>query len=165
MEWWRATLLNRIFPERLDNRYRGHKLALWLFLPIALMKLIFGVVHIVRADGGAQTVSTIPLDTYSAGAAQNIVALMSRMGLEQVVLGAIFLIVLLRYRAMVPLMYVLIVGYYLGLQGVAMLKPLALAGTSGANMPVLVLTIMSCVGLVFSLIGRGYRHRSSSHLG
>jgi hypothetical protein len=160
---WREILLNRLFPERVDNRYLGHSLGLWLFAPIALMKLGFGTVHIVRPDGGAQSVSTIPLDAYPADAAQNIVALMSRMGVEQLLIAAIFLIVLLRYRAMIPLMYALSVSYYLLLQGVALMKPLALTGTSGANTPVLALTIISCVGLVFSLMGKGYKYRSSRH--
>jgi hypothetical protein len=33
------SVLNRILPERIDNRYRGHRLALWLFVPIILQKL------------------------------------------------------------------------------------------------------------------------------
>ena len=32
-------MLNRVFPQRFDNNYRGHKLALWLFIPIVLMNL------------------------------------------------------------------------------------------------------------------------------
>jgi hypothetical protein len=113
------------------------------------MKLGFGTVHIVRDDGGAQSVSTIPLDTYPADAAQNIVALMSRMGVEQLIIALMWLIVLIRYRSMVPLMYALSVSYYLLLQAVALMKPLALAGI--------------CVGLVLSLVGKGYTLRSSRH--
>jgi hypothetical protein len=45
------------------------------------MKLGIGLVHILRADGGAQSVSTIPLDTNPAGTAQNVIALFARMGL------------------------------------------------------------------------------------
>ena len=32
-------VLNRILPERIDNRYRGRALALWLFVPLVLQKL------------------------------------------------------------------------------------------------------------------------------
>jgi hypothetical protein len=152
-------VLHRILPERVDNRYRGHPLALWLFVPITVMKVGTSLAHLLRADGGAQSVSTIPLDTYSSSAAQNVVALFARLGLEQLVLGTIFVLVLLRYRAMIPLMYVLIVAHYLAGRGVAYMKPLALAGTSGASTPALIVAIASATGLALSLIGRGYADR------
>jgi hypothetical protein len=36
-------VLGRIFPKQLDNNYRGHALAIWLLVPVVLMKLIIGV--------------------------------------------------------------------------------------------------------------------------
>ena len=33
------TVLNRIFPRQFDNNYRGHKLAVCLFVPIVFMKV------------------------------------------------------------------------------------------------------------------------------
>ncbi|HEY0660086.1 MAG TPA: hypothetical protein VGD21_01995 [Lysobacter sp.] len=150
-------MLRRIFPAMIDNRLRGHVLALWLFVPLALMKVALGLVHILRADGGAQSVSTMPLDTYPAGAAQNIVGLMARMGLEQLLLGLVFVVVLLRYRALIPLMYAVAVLHYLGHTAIVAMKPLVLAGTSGAGTVHLVIAAISVVGLVLSLSGRGYR--------
>lgn len=150
-------MLSRLFPARIDNRFRGHVLALWLFVPITLMKVALGLGHIFTADGGAQSVSTMPLDTYPAGAAQNVVALMARMGLEQLLLGALFVVVLLRYRAMVPLMFAVVVVHYFAQRGIASMKPLALAGTSGASTPALVIAVLAVVGLVLSLAGKGYR--------
>ena len=52
-------MLKRILPERIDNRYRGHPLALWLFVLIALQKLGVSLTHLFKADGGAQSISTI----------------------------------------------------------------------------------------------------------
>lgn len=150
------TMLSRILPARIDNRYRGHRLALWLFVPITLQKVAMSLTHLLTADGGAQSISTIPLDTYSSSAAQNIVGLFARMGLEQLLLGSLFVLVLLRYRAMIPLMYVVIVAQYLGSRVLSEVKPLVLAGTSGARIPALVIAGLSAIGLVLSLIGRGY---------
>jgi hypothetical protein len=149
-------MLNRIFPERIDNHYRGHKLALWFFVPITFMKIGISLLHIFSADGGAQSVSTVPLDTYTAGAAQNVIALFSRMGLDQLLLGVLFVLVLFRYRAMIPLMYVLVVVHDIAQEGIAHMKPLALAGVSGARTPALILTALSLSGLVLSLLGKGY---------
>lgn len=86
-------MINRILSARIDNRYRGHPLALWFFVPIAFMKVAVSLVHLFMADGGAQSISTMPLDTYSPSAAQNVVGLFARMGLEQLVLGTLFVIV------------------------------------------------------------------------
>ena len=149
-------MLNRILPDRIDNRYRGHPLGLWLFAPIALQKLGVSLTHLLKADGGAQSISTIPLDTYSPSAAQNVVGLFARLGLEQLVLGVLLVLVLLRYRAMIPLMYVLLVAHYLASRGVGQMKPLVLAGASGASTPALVIAILSATGLALSLIGRRY---------
>ncbi|HEY5782832.1 MAG TPA: hypothetical protein VIT66_13330 [Lysobacter sp.] len=152
-------MLSRILPARVDNRFRGHVLALWLFVPITLMRIAISLLHIFSADGGAQSVSKLTLDTYPASAAQNVIALMSRLGLEQLLLGLIALVVLLRYRALIPLMYLVIVAHYIAHQAIAGMKPLALAGTSGASTPAIVIAAASGVGLVLSLMGKGYRRR------
>jgi hypothetical protein len=149
-------MLHRIFPARIDNRYRGCNLALWLFVPITIMRITISVVHIFYADGGAQSISTIPLDTYPAGAAQNVIALFARMGLDQLFLCLLFVLVLIRYRAMIPLMYLVIVVQYIAEQGIVHIKPLSLAGTSAARAPALVLTVLSICGLVLSVLGKGY---------
>ena len=149
-------MLKRILPERIDNRYRGHPLALWLFVLVALQKLGVSLTHLFKADGGAQSISTIPLDSYPAGAAQNIIGLYARLGLEQILLVALFVLVLVRYRAMIPLMYVVVVVHYLASRGVGVMKPLVIAGTSGARTPALVVAVLSVIGLVLSLTGRRY---------
>ena len=149
--------LSRILPVRIDNRYCGHVLALWLFVPVTLQRVALGLTHLLKADGGAQSISTIPLDTYPPAAAQNVVGLFARLGLEQLLFGSLCLLVLLRYRALIPLMYLLIVAHYLASRVVGQIKPLVLAGTSGARTPALVIAILCALGLALSLSGRGYQ--------
>ena len=146
----------RLFPAPADNTYRGHRLGLWLYIPLALQKVALSLTHLLRADGGAQSISTIPLDTYPASAAQNIIGLFARMGVEQLVLASLLLLVLFRYRSLIPLMYLVMVVEYLGSRLAGQLKPLVLAGTSGARAPLLVIAILSGIGLVLSLMGRKY---------
>ena len=153
-------MLNRLFPARLDNDYRGIRVAIGLFAPIAVMRIAIGLLHIFSADGGAQSISTIPLDSYAAGASQNIIALMARMGLDQLLVGFLFVTVLMRYRAMLPLMYAFSVVHDLGLEGIARLKPLALAGISGARTPAIALMAFAIAGLILSLLGNGYREEA-----
>lgn len=155
-------MLHRLFPDRIDNTFRGNVVALWLFVPIVLMKVALSLAHIFRADGGAQSVSTIPLDTYPSGAAQNIVAVFARMGLEQLLVGALLVIVLIRYRAMIPLIYLLLVLQYVAHEGIIRMKPLVLAGTSGARTVALVMAGLIVAGLILSIIGKGYRNKAMS---
>ena len=149
-------MLSRILPQRLDNDYRGYKAAIWIFAIITLMKLGLGLVHIFSADGGAQSVTHIPLDRYPAGAAQNVVGLFARMGLEQLLLGLLFVTVLLRYRAMIPLMFLFAVVAQAGAFALAAGKPLSLTVPSGAAPVHLVLSVLYITGLVLSLLGNGY---------
>lgn len=147
-------MFSRIFPETIDNDYRGHVLAIWLFIPIVFMKIAISLLHIFSSDGGAQSVSTIPLDSYPADAAQNIIALFSRMGLDQLIMGLIFVVVLVRYRAMLPLMYIFVLlGYLLG-KGVVLMKPTITAGQSGASTPAMILLVISIAGFFLSMLRR-----------
>jgi hypothetical protein len=59
------------------------------------------------------------------------------------------------YRAMIPLMYVLVVLHNIAQSGIMSMKPLSLAGTSGAETPFLVLSVLGVIGLVLSLWGKG----------
>ncbi|HYI11229.1 MAG TPA: hypothetical protein VEK57_19390 [Thermoanaerobaculia bacterium] len=145
-------MLNRIFPERIDNHYRGHKLALWFFVPVTLMKIGISMVHIFYADGGGQSISKMPLDAYPAGATQNVVALYARMGVDQLILGLLFVLVLFRYRAMIPLMYLVAVTHYIALKAIASAKPIAAAGRSSAGTMALILTFLTVTGFVLSLL-------------
>ena len=155
-------MIDRLLPSRIDNKYRGHRLALWLFVPITLQKFGVSLTHLLKADGGAQSISTIPLDTYPPSAAQNIIGLFARLGLEQLLLASLLVLVFVRYRAMLPLMYALIVTQYVGSRIVSDVKPLVLAGSSGARTPALVIALLSVIGLVLSLIGRGYSNQPTT---
>lgn len=35
-------MLTRLFPEQIDNHHRGHVLAIWLLVPLALVKFLIG---------------------------------------------------------------------------------------------------------------------------
>jgi hypothetical protein len=37
-----STMLTRLFPRQIDNDYQGWRLAIWLLVPLALVKLLQG---------------------------------------------------------------------------------------------------------------------------
>ena len=100
-------ILATLFPKEITNRYPGQKIALYVFIPLTLMLTFRSCMHLIAPDGGAQSIATIPLDTYSDGAAANVIAIFSQWGLSQLLLTLMFILVLIRYRSLIPLFYLL----------------------------------------------------------
>ena len=89
-------MLERLFPRQVDNDYRGHPIALWLFVPITLITLGRSLVHMFRADGGAQSIATIALDSYTTAGSAAVIGTFAKWGLSQLLLGLVYLVVLWR---------------------------------------------------------------------
>ena len=153
-------MLNRIFPERIDNDYRGHKFALWLLFPLTFLKVAISLVAIFTADGGAQSADGIPLDTFVSGGAEVVITLFALWGLSQLVLGLFYVVALFRYRAMIPLVYIMILVELLGKKGILWVKPIVTTGTTSAISISLVLIVLSIIDLTLSLRGEGYLPRT-----
>ncbi|HEY5008676.1 MAG TPA: hypothetical protein VII42_11770, partial [Caulobacteraceae bacterium] len=87
----------------------------------------------------------------------SVVSLFALLGLFQLLLGLQGAVVLVRYRAMIPLMYLLLLAQQLGSRAVALARPMAESGASGAHLGsaiVLAVLAMTVVGLVLSLLGK-----------
>jgi hypothetical protein len=155
-------MLNRIFPEQIDNRYRGHKLALWLFYPLTFMNVTIALVAIFARDGGAQSADRIPLDAFVSGGAAAVIGVLAFLGLAKLLLGSLYVLASFRYRAMIPLMYLLIVVDQLGHKGIGLMKPIVRTGTPTGVFVNLVILAVSIVGLVLSLQGKDYSRGNAS---
>lgn len=147
-------MIERLLPRTADNHYRGHPLALWLFIPITLVTLARSLIHILRFDGGAQSIATIPLDQYSGEAAQTIVSIFGMWGLSQLLLGAVFALVLFRYRSLLPLMYLLFVAEWSGRLLIGLWKPVATVGQAPGAVGNLILPWIGVGLLILSMRGR-----------
>jgi hypothetical protein len=101
-------MLSQIFPKEIDNTYRGRWLALWIFVPVVLLKATQGVNSIIMTRQVMITADGIPLDTYSAAGAEAAIAMFALLGLYLLILPIQSLIVLIRYRAMIPFMYLML---------------------------------------------------------
>ncbi len=102
-------MLERILPRVIDNVFRGHPLALWLFAPVVALKLLMGLNVAglnpwVRSRYILQTVDAVPVDTFPAAADSAVSFLFQCWGLGLFVLAVLCVVALVRYRAMVPLM-------------------------------------------------------------
>lgn len=141
----------RLLPDNFDNQQRGHPFALWLFYLATIVTVGRSLAHIFLADGGAQSIATIPLDQFTPGVAASVVSMFAFWGLSQLLLAVIMVLVALRYRSMIPLMYLLILLEYGGRIAIGMIKPLALSGTPPGAIGNLVFILIAMVGLVLSM--------------
>jgi hypothetical protein len=126
------------------DRYRGHKLALWLFVPVLLVRTGIALGTIFNGRAAAQNADGIPLDTFSDGAVATIVALFAIWGLAQLVLSGLGVLAIARYRAMIPFMFGLFLIEHVLRKGILIWKPVARIGTPpgvGINLALLALTI------------------------
>ena len=81
-----------LFPKSIDNRYRGQWLALILFVPVLLLKLMMGFNvagfnPMLDVRDILQNVDGVSLDAYSPEAASDIVFLANAWGFSLFILG------------------------------------------------------------------------------
>jgi hypothetical protein len=150
-------MLERIFPPQLDNRYRGQWIAIAILGLYLAMKFLQGVMSVFNTHDTAINADGIPLDTFAPVAAQNILSMFRLLGLNLMALPLLGAVVLARYRAMVPLLYL-----FLALQALAS-RVLLMAteppdpnGLPAGAIVNLALLGLLLAGFVLSLTGRRY---------
>ncbi|OAO00636.1 hypothetical protein A8B75_18080 [Sphingomonadales bacterium EhC05] len=144
-------VLSRLFPVQFDNNYRGNRIALWVFYPLTAITLWRSQHHMFAPDGGAQSIATIPLDSYSEGAAATIIAIFAQWGLIQLLLGMLMLLAAFRYKSMVPLLWLILLMEWIGRGLVGQFKPVETLGTAPGQIGNLIVPVIAVVMLILSL--------------
>jgi hypothetical protein len=150
-EQYRDGILRRLFPARIDNAYPGSRIALWILGLMIAVRTMQSVMILVQGSSIAQSADGIPLDTYPAGAAQTIVALFALSAVNRLVISLICVVVLVRYRRAVPLMFLLLLVTYGAGQLVGRVFPIVRVGQPPAVIVNLTLLGLTILGLVLSL--------------
>ena len=102
-------MLSRLFPRQIDNFYQGHVLAIWLFMPVLALKTamgfnVSGLNPFISSRFVLTTADGVPVDTYSTDAAAHLVFTFAAWGWVLFLLALLGWFVVVRYRAMAPLM-------------------------------------------------------------
>lgn len=92
---------DRLLPTQVDNRFEGHRAALWFLGTFIALKLAMSVRSIVDT-ASVVTGDGIPLGSFGPAAGREVLTLFALMALGQLMLASIALIILLRYRALIP---------------------------------------------------------------
>jgi hypothetical protein len=150
-------MFERLLPRHIDNTYHGHKAALWLFALLVLMKSAVSLNSIFNGRSVAISADGIPLDTFTPAGAQAVVSAFAAWGLAQFVICLLCLLVLARYRAVVPFMFALLLLEHLSRRLLFWVMPIVRDGTPPGFYVNLILLALMVVGLALSLRSRAGR--------
>ena len=153
------TVIGRIFPRRIDNKFEGHWLAIGLLVLYAAIKFGQGTVSILDTASTAVRADGISLTGFGAMGAQTVISMFALLGVNVLVLPLQAVLVLIRYRAMIPLMYLMMAGLYLAGRALSVLHPFphidgAVPTGSYVNLSLFAILL---AGFSLSLVGRPER--------
>lgn len=146
-------MLNRLFPIQADNRFDGLRPALWLLGLLIFLKLAMSLNSIVNTEKIAAGADGIPLASFGPAAAREVLLLFALTALGQLALALVALAALIRWRALVPFVYLMLLGEHLARRAIA--RSYALPGAQVTDIAWYVtygLLILLILGLVLSLI-------------
>jgi hypothetical protein len=150
-------MFGRLFPQSIDNTYRGYRAALWLFGVVVVVRIVQSLGIIFNGYSVAKDADGIPLDTFPPAAAQTVVGLFALSALYRLILSLLCVVVLVRYRRAIPFMFAMLAVNYLAAQLILRFLPLARTGTPPGPIVNLVTLALVIVGLALSLRSRGIR--------
>ena len=144
-------MLDQLLPRRIDDTYRGSRVAPWIFGLVVLVKSLQMLMSIFDGYSIAQSADGLPLDTYTAAGAQTVVALFAVSGFSRLVLLLLCALVLVRYRSALPFMFVVLLVEQLGRTVILRFLPIVRTGTAGGMVVNQVLLGLMLVGVVLAL--------------
>ena len=145
-------VLEILFPAKADNTIRGSKIPFYIFTLYAILSTARSCIHLFAPDGGAGSIAGMDL---SVAGAQGIIFAFALWGSSQLLFALIQLLVVIRYRSLVPLMWLMLILEVLLRQLVGTMKPVTFAHTPpGAigNQLVLPLAALMLVWSVWSAV-------------
>ena len=146
-------MLNRLFPRQVDNSFAGFRAALWLLGLFVALKLAMGFNSIFNTASVAGGADGIPLESFGPAAAREVLLLFALTSLGQLVLAVIALTILIRYRAMVPFIYLMLLVEMLARRFIVQSYEVARTASNSAGWYINIgLLALLALGLVLSLI-------------
>jgi hypothetical protein len=100
-------MIARLFPRQMDNGYQGQRLAVWLLGLLVALKLVIALNSMINTEMVAAGADGFPLDRYGPEGAHAVLMLFATGATAQLTLGLLGVAALVRYRAMVPLVFLL----------------------------------------------------------
>jgi hypothetical protein len=118
--------LSVLFPSPADNTIRGSKLPVVVLALIAAASVVRSLIHLLAPDGGAGSIAGLDL---AVEGASGIVFAFALWGSSQLLFALVQVAVVIRYRSLVPVMYLFLILEILLRLGIGRVKPVAFAHT------------------------------------
>jgi hypothetical protein len=141
-----------LFPAKADNTLRGSKIPFYIFTLYTILSAVRSCIHLLAPDGGAGSIAGMDL---TVAGADGVIFAFALWGSSQLLFAIIQLMVVFRYRSLVPLMWLMLILEVLLRQLVGTMKPVTFAHTPpGAigNQLFLPLTALMLIWSVWSAI-------------
>ena len=145
---------NLLLPRWIDNQYRGKKLALWFFWVVVVMRALQGLSLIIGGSSVVRDADGIPLETFPVAASQAIVTVSLITGISRLILSLLCILVFVRYRSAIALMFTVLVLDQFGKELVLRVYPLVRVGDPIGPTVNLILLFLTLLGLVLALWGK-----------
>ena len=143
-------MLEKILPEKIDNNFPGYKFAAYAFLVITISTIARSLAHMFLPDGGAGSIATIDI---SVEGGVTIIGMFAQWGLSQLLMAGLYVIVFVRYKSLIPLMYLIIFTEYAGRIGIGLLKPIETVGTApGGIGGSFIMASLALIFFIFSML-------------
>ena len=98
---------SKLFPENANNNYVGHKSALWGFILFTCVMTWRSIVHMFFEKYGFHEIANFGLISGDPDPMPLIFRFFSLWGFAQLIFCTVCWVVIFRYRALIPLMYLL----------------------------------------------------------
>jgi hypothetical protein len=128
-----SRMLNRVLPSMTNFTYAGSRVSLWLLGLVLFMKLAIALGAIFNGHYAASVADGIPIDSYTPQATQAFLSLFASLGLSQFALSLLGVLLLLRYRPLVPLFLLVLLIEYLARKGINAYMPIARSGNAAGG--------------------------------
>ena len=136
-----------LFPVG-QAEYRGTAISFWFTVILTVITTARSLVHMFLPDGGASVIAG--LDTSVPGG-DNLIAIFSQWGLEQLLLSFVAWVIIWRYRYLVPFALLLQFLDWGGRIGIGLMKPLVVANPPPGEISSYIFFPLVAIALWFAL--------------
>ena len=139
-----------LLPAKIDNVIRGTKIPFYIFAIYAIVSTVRSCIHLLSPDGGAGTIAGMDLSVVGA---DGIIFAFALWGSSQLLFALIQLFAVIRYRSLIPFMWLMLALEVLLRELVGAMKPVTFAHTPpGAigNQIILPLAVLMVVWSLWS---------------
>lgn len=101
--------MNKILPTEIKNIYKGHPIALWGFVVFLALMTWRSIIHLLYQEYGFHQIASFIVITGDPDPMPMIYLFFSLWGLAQLIFCLVCWVVIIRYKELISLMYILFI--------------------------------------------------------